>query len=791
MVYIDLYKESEFLKFRNEINQYLKNECYSKSISILNDVLKEYVRHPGVYYLLSLTHFKSKEYTKALIYVKQAIQLDENAIEHISLAAEICFELSDYEQSYTYSQRAYNLNSNNVETLINFGKLYLTKDDYENAIKYSELALKQDSNSFEAYRLLSKCHMAMGNDFSKTIGFLKKAKKLGYDDEIDYDIIKTLYVFEEYDECIKYCKKILIKNPNSSAAEKATEILSKIRKRRLDSKGKNEEESNFSSSERQTSSLEEALQKLNSLTGLKDVKLEVDRIVRLIKFEKNRSEILNIESKSSQSYHFAFYGNPGTGKTTVARLLGDIFFYLGVLEKGHLVEVDRSNIVGQYIGQTAQLTKGSIEKAMGGVLFIDEAYSLARGGNDSNDFGPEAIDTLIKAMEDHRGNFIVVLAGYIAEMKNLLKLNPGLKSRINIEIEFSNYSDDELLTIAKKIAGENYYTLSEEAEKSFMHKIDIQKVDDNFANARTVRNIIESAIREKAYRTGDMRLSKEDMSLLEPIDFGDNLKYELVDIDSIMEQLNNLTGLKEVKEIINKVINFIKLSKKREEMGVKSTPLSLNMIFTGSPGTGKTTVARLVSQILKSIGILKKGHLVEVTREDLVGKYIGQTGPKTLEKIKEAYGGVLFMDEAYSLCQNSESDFGKEALATIIKEMEDNRDKLVIIMAGYTNEMNQLVNLNPGLKSRIGYFIEFSDYKPQELFEIFINFCKSENYTISNEAEDKIKYVFDNIYNNRDRNFGNGRAVRQIFENIKIQQAERVISTDCNNIFEILENDII
>ena len=221
-------------------------------------------------------------------------------------------------------------------------------------------------------------------------------------------------------------------------------------------------------------------------------------------------------------------------------------------------------------------------------------------------------------------------------------------------------------------------------------------------------------------------------------------------------------------------------------MGLKTENISLNMIFSGNPGTGKTSVARVLSKILKEIGVLKKGHMVEVTRTDLVGQYVGQTAPKTLEKIKEAYGGILFIDEAYSLNGGGENDFGREALATIIKEMEDNRDKLVIIMAGYTKEMQELMELNPGLKSRIKFLIEFPDYNDDELMAIFMLLCKKEGYMIEKSAQEKLKEIFKKEYLIRDKHFGNGRLARKYYEKIKMNQASRIIKEEIDDKIQIM-----
>ena len=253
-----------------------------------------------------------------------------------------------------------------------------------------------------------------------------------------------------------------------------------------------------------------------------------------------------------------------------------------------------------------------------------------------------------------------------------------------------------------------------------------------------------------------------------------------------------MVGLTQVKEMINEIIRYIQFQNKRKEDGYQFEEISLNMVFVGNPGTGKTTVARIVSELFKEMGILKKGHLVEAGREDLVGQYIGQTGPKTLDKVKEAYGGILFIDEAYALNSKYENDFGKEAIATLIKEMEDNRDKLAVIMAGYTKEMKDLLNLNPGITSRIGNTIEFPDYNPDELFEIFIRLCNKNGYILTEGAKDSMYRILEYRYQQRDKNFGNARMVRQYFEQLKKKQAMRAMSNSLEGeeMLTIIREDI-
>ena len=885
MKYTDLFDINQFMKFRGEIEKYNNFQYYNCSTSILKNSIKCFPDHPGLHYLLALTYFNCKEYVKATETFKKAMKLDELKNEHLSLISCCFFMMNDLESSYNYAWKAYEIDNNDVDAIVTLGRIEFLRNNFEESLSYAVIAVEIDNNNFNAVRLLSKIYISMGLDEKDTLNILYRVRSLGKDEDLTLDIIKVLFLLQDYTSCLKECKNTIINHETGYVIENATRIAKKIHEKfmttnssgfkenavvsnkeakdqdkrlednhkdiikpisnnlfgnsTLDSIDKiinyieanphNVEESSTNKDESEkenikneinesitgnkrssgksktaekiqedfhkTLSLEEALNKLNSLTGLESVKKEVNKIVKYIKYEKNRNKILGLSNESIKSYHFAFLGNPGTGKTTVARLIGDIFYYLGILEKGQLVEVDRSDIVGKFIGETAKLTKKAINKATGGILFIDEAYTLAKGGQDSNDYGKEAIETLLKAMEDNRGSFTVILAGYTKEMNKLMKLNPGLKSRINLEINFEDYTDEELLDIGMNMAKEEKYEINEDGQKAFLEKLNIEKVDENFANARCARNIIEDAIREKAFRIGDKDVPVEELTTLSNEDFCVDLSFTAKEnSEYYINELDKLIGLENVKDVVKGILNTLEFNHKKKKMGIQTEDISLNMIFTGNPGTGKTTVARLIGKILKNMGILKKGHMIEVTRADLVGQYVGQTAIKTEEKIKEAYGGILFIDEAYSLNNGGQNDFGKEAIATLIKEMEDNRDKLVVIMAGYKDEMKDLLDLNPGFESRINFNVEFNDYNEDELLSIFKKLCKKEKYTISHNAYKELKEVLKEAVKNKDKNFGNGRYVRKLFESIKMKQASRVISDNLNEKKEVLRitsDDII
>ena len=244
--------------------------------------------------------------------------------------------------------------------------------------------------------------------------------------------------------------------------------------------------------------------------------------------------------------------------------------------------------------------------------------------------------------------------------------------------------------------------------------------------------------------------------------------------DELMEQLDALVGLEEVKKDVKSLVNLMKVRKLRQENGLPVPPMSLHMVFMGNPGTGKTTVARLISGLYAAIGVLSKGQLVEVDRSGLVAGYVGQTALKTQEVIKSAIGGVLFIDEAYSLSAGGENDFGREAIETILKAMEDHRDDLIVIVAGYDGPMEAFLSSNPGLESRFNKYFHFPDYTGEQLMAIFRAQCEKNGYTLTEDSEKAARELFDRLYEERNENFGNGRDVRNRFEDMVVRQSNRV-----------------
>lgn len=520
-----------------------------------------------------------------------------------------------------------------------------------------------------------------------------------------------------------------------------------------------------------------ALEELEALIGLQEIKDRVRSLANFLRYRQMREE-KGWHMRDQIPLHLVFMGNPGTGKTTLARLIARLYHELGLLEREDVVEVDRSHLVGAYVGQTEQKVMDAVKRAEGGVLFIDEAYSLKRPDSSGSDYGQAAIDTLVAAMTggEYAGRFVVMMAGYPEEMRQFLYANPGLRSRFPETGHFllPDYSTEELLLIAEQVASRNDFTLTTETRTALRERIEQAQVDHTFGNARTVQNIVLDAIFAKGREVdGEKELDWHDFTILSQEDVLPKRGEQKS--DSAWEKLSNLIGLEQVKAELLKISSFVDVQRKRSAIGLPALPIELHAVFTGNPGTGKTTVAALYAERLKEIGYLKRGHLVTVGRADLVAGYVGQTAALTRRKVREALGGVLFIDEAYALAEGSETDFGHEAIHTLVEEMTRHQENLVVILAGYPLEMQRFMASNPGLYSRFKKYIPFPDYTTDELVQMLRLAVYQRGYLVHDKTVETIRTYLERAAASHQLH-GNGRLVQNLVQEAMQNQAVRFTS---------------
>jgi SpoVK/Ycf46/Vps4 family AAA+-type ATPase len=527
--------------------------------------------------------------------------------------------------------------------------------------------------------------------------------------------------------------------------------------------------------------VDEAMAELDAMIGLAAVKDQVRSIAASVEAARRRA-LAGIAAERPMQ-HFVFLGPPGTGKTAVARIVAKVFYAFGLLEVPTVVEAQRSDLVGEYLGATAIKTNELIDSALGGVLIIDEAYSLVNEGDGQTDrFGNEAVQALLKRAEDDRDRLIIILAGYERQMESFLASNPGLASRFPVRIKFGGYSPAELLELVDlQVArrGELVDPPARPVLRRMFEEVGRRRLADELGNGRFIRSLLERAGQARDVRVmgGSADPAPTELVTLRGSDFEHayaelTSRYRGYDetptLENALAELDELVGLEPVKRQVHEIAAQLRVARLRDAHGLISQAPARHFVFTGPPGTGKTTVARILARIFAALGLLVRPGVVEVHRADLVGDHLGSTAIKTNKLVDSALGGVLFIDEAYSLYNDGYSGgdaFGAEAVATLLKRAEDDRDRLVIVLAGYTDDMTRFLRTNPGLSSRFSVRIAFPSYEPDELVRIATIFADQAGDVIADEAMPVLTAILTRACDQgRIDELGNGRYARSLYE---------------------------
>lgn len=528
---------------------------------------------------------------------------------------------------------------------------------------------------------------------------------------------------------------------------------------------------------------EEIQRDIDSLVGMEAVKdqlADISRILANIQTHQQR-----YHNQSMPPLHFRIEGPPGGGKRRIAKILGKFLMYYNLAEELYMLEPgDLKDLEG--------LTARS-------VLYVHvPTRVLARKGE---------LDSLITSpfwmYLEKTASLVNVILGLDTPDGPQLLEPLDFVSHIRLRIRIPDYTWPDFLTYARKYAAERKFKLSQEALAELRSCLDERRDEPGFANMVSIQQLIDQAIMNYYVDSGQSPQGRRLSATLQPQHFPRYPRIEVKPVEERKEELqeedrdedplaelNALVGLGEVKTRLNQLMALVNLQTRRKEQGLPVVPITTHMAFSGAPGTGKTSVARLVGKALKKMGFLESGHFIEAAREDLVGLYVGHTARKTADLVDKAMGGVLFIDECYSLNAGYTVDYGREAVATLIKKMEDARDNLTVIFGGYTKEMEAFLDMNPGLRSRIQFHLIFPDYTGEELLQIFSKLCQEEGYELSEEAASQLQLLLDRLYENRTENFANGRLVRSLFERAKLSLADRVWANPGTNLNLLLPEDI-
>lgn len=499
--------------------------------------------------------------------------------------------------------------------------------------------------------------------------------------------------------------------------------------------------------------------------------LVFDEIIGLQSFKDELEKIVAYRSKNGVSsiMNIYFYGEAGLGQSYAAERLAVKFNKLGYLEKTSVVTISAKDIINNNYEDLSVIDK-ALDDGKGGVILVKDIEKVLKTSDPTNS---KTLNYFTKMMKKY-SKTIFIYCSNEKDMPAVLGISNEFASRVPFRVKFTRYNADQYLLLAQKYWQEKGYYINKDGEALFKELIAKRSSQPNFGNLFTARGMFETIIiwqNSRTYAEDNYEITAED---IEKYMKSANIILNVgnsKELGEARKELNNLVGLKHIKEEADNLISFFANNKDKKG--------GFHMAFLGNPGTGKTEVARIIGKMLFEEGLLPTNKFIECTRSDLVGEYVGWTGPKTRSVIQRAMGGVLYIDEAYSLALGGTNDFGKEAIAELIKAMEDSRGDFCVILSGYTNEMNNLFNVNPGFKQRIKFTLNFPDYNKDELKDIAKFFLKKDRYEMNDDALDYFIALVEE--EKKEKNFANARSIREHLARIEIAQSGRIERGDTNN----------
>ena len=542
--------------------------------------------------------------------------------------------------------------------------------------------------------------------------------------------------------------------------------------------------------------INEILADLESMVGMTDVKKTMREIANKTRYAKKLADLQGKNYKG-EGNHIVITGNPGTGKTTIVRALASLFKASGVIASDIPVEKQGSDLKAAYIGQSKDKVNAMCDEALGGMLFVDEAYSLVNESGPVDEFAKEALDVFMARLENDRDKFIGVVAGYPREMETFIKKsNPGMARRFKHNIHLPDYSADELIEIFERFnVAKDGFTMTPEAQKKSREVIRhmVATKDEFFGNAGAIRTFFEKTTSRLSSRLANLPEDEQEnagFTLIQAEDIPFDIK-EAVSVDKVLEDLDKMVGMTDVKKTVREIANTLQMQQERiaiekaeaikkgeEYIPKAASQVRNNIIITGNPGTGKTTIVRTLVSLFRSIGLTTRDKAVECQGNDLKGSYIGQSKDNVNSYCEKSFGGILFIDEAYALVneQGPVDSFAKEALEVLMARMENEGHKFITIAAGYQKEMDLFLDkFNPGMRSRFVHFLNIPDYTADELIKIFTDYnVKPSGMSLTDEALEEAKKVIRNMVSSKGPNFGNAREMRELFNRITRRQSTRL-----------------